>query len=348
VVFSPRYDITAGGIEQLHPFDSTKYSRVAAGLVKAGMVRADGFSRPRQLPLGVLSRVQGPLWLAAMGYGARAMLATEVPLVMLPSWLVWWRVLEPMQLACAGTVCAVELALTRPEGWAVNLGGGFHHARRGYGHGFCVHNDLTLAALHALNGKDATGAAWCGRVLYLDLDVHQGDGFERDLGRDGRVAIVDAFHPGLFPGDDAAAACPAITERGATFHHRSGDDGARFLAWLRRCLPELIAEADPDLVLYNAGTDILEGDPLGGLDMPEAAVRERDAIVFRCCGVGSRGPAKSPAAASDDANDLFRRSGGRRRALAMALSGGYQDLTAGVVVRSLAAVDAELGLSDGP
>ncbi len=341
VVFSPRYDITACGLERAHPFDSTKYSRVFRTLVDAGVLERGEECVPSQLSLAQLTRAQGWWWLARLGYGLRAVMALELPpLGFLPSWAVWWRVLEPMQLASAGTVCAAELALARPSAWAINLGGGFHHARHGFGHGFCVFNDLTMAVQRALDGGFG-----CRRLLYLDLDVHQGDGFERDMGWDPRVAVVDAFHPGLFPGDAAAAACPALAERGARFFHRAGDGGDRFLEWLRTELPRVLAAFDPDLVLYNAGSDVLVGDPLGGMDLPESAVCERDAIVFRCCGVGARGGAASPAlGTSPEGARLFRASGGRRRAVAMALSGGYQSETAGVVARSIAAMDAELGL----
>lgn len=350
VVFSHRYDITACGLESAHPFDSTKYSRVFGMLVDAGVMGRGEECVPLQMSLAQLARGQGWLWLAKLGYGLRAVMALELPpLGFMPSWAVWWRVLEPMQLASAGTVCAAELAMLRPSKWAINLGGGFHHARQGYGHGFCVFNDLTMAARRVLDG-----GVGCRRLLYLDLDVHQGDGFERDLGWDTRVSIIDAYHPGLFPGDIAAAACPAMVERGARFHHRSWDKGRGFLAWLRAELPRVLADFDPDLVLYNAGSDVLVGDPLGNMDLPESAVAERDAIVFRCCGVGARGGGSSAGSGtSEEGARLFRASGGRIRAVAMALSGGYQAETAGVVARSVAAIDEELGLveaarEDGP
>lgn len=332
VVYSKAYDITAGGMEKAHPFDSTKYSKVMHLLQEADFASPAKSFTPVQLPLGVLAQSQSIWWLISLGYGSRAALALELlPLVWLPSWLVWWLVLEPMQLAMAGSVGAVELALERPEGWSINLSGGYHHARRDLGHGFCVHNDLTLAARHAL-------AHGCRRILYLDLDVHQGDGFEWDMGEDERICVLDAFRSDLFPGDEDAAGCAAIVERGQAYHHTPGGKGTRFLSWLERELPRFLREFDPDLVIYNAGTDILDGDPLGGMRIPASGVASRDAIVFRSCGIGYR-HASSPAAKA-----LLDAAGGKKRPVAMMLSGGYQDVTSGVIASSILALDRELGL----
>jgi histone deacetylase 11 len=335
IVFSPQYDITAGGIEKLHPFDSTKYSRVLNGLIDTGVLKQDDVVRPPQLPLGALGQCQTLSWLTSIGFGARAMIALEVPLVFLPGFMVWWRVLEGMQRACAGTVCSVDLAIDGPGKWAINLAGGYHHARRDYGHGFCVHNDLTMAIEHAL---------WkgCERVLYVDLDVHQGDGVEWDCGWDPRVSVVDAFRAGIFPRDVEALDCPALVERGGQFHHPRGSDGRRFMLWLKKHLPLVIREMDPDLIVYNAGTDILDGDPLGGLRIPAETVIKRDLFVFQCSGVGSRGgPHAHPASAAATA---FANSGGKVRPIIMTLSGGYQSVTASVISRSIARMNDELGL----
>lgn len=83
------------------------------------------------------------------------------PLALLPHFLVDRQVLQPMRLHVGGTILAAALAIT--HGWAINLGGGMHHAHRGDGSGWCPYADITLA-IHRLRcawgvlGGGVTGA----------------------------------------------------------------------------------------------------------------------------------------------------------------------------------------------
>jgi len=83
----------------------------------------------------------------------------ELPLCMLPGCMLRWRALHPMLLQTRGTLLASQLALR--TGFAVSLGGGFHHASRSGGHGFCPFNDLTMASDVALGAH----ACWGDRCL---------------------------------------------------------------------------------------------------------------------------------------------------------------------------------------
>ena len=88
----------------------------------------------------------------------------ELPLFFLPGWFLRSQLLEPM---CLGTVGSVESAyLAMNKGWAINLSGGFHHARKDGGEGFCVYPDITFIT-HYL--RHVYGPL---RIMIVDLDAH--------------------------------------------------------------------------------------------------------------------------------------------------------------------------------
>ena len=97
----------------------------------------------------------------------------EVPLFILPAFFLRFRVLNPMMRCALGSVDAAFMALD--HGWAINLGGGYHHASRKDGGGFCIYPDITMIAHYLRKEKRAS------KILIIDLDAHQGNGHERDF-----------------------------------------------------------------------------------------------------------------------------------------------------------------------
>ena len=88
------------------------------------------------------------------------------------------------------------------HGFAVNLGGGFHHANRDGGEGFCIYSDIALA-IHMLRNDGSL--ADDGRVAYVDLDAHQGNGVCHVFRRDDRVFIFDMYNSRIYPVSDVEA-----------------------------------------------------------------------------------------------------------------------------------------------
>jgi acetoin utilization deacetylase AcuC-like enzyme len=88
------------------------------------------------------------------------------------------------------------LALERR--YAINIGGGFHHACSNDGGGFCLYADITLAIKYLLI------SGLIERAMIVDLDAHQGNGHERDFLWDNRVYIMDMFNYEIYPGDFSA------------------------------------------------------------------------------------------------------------------------------------------------
>ena len=189
------------------------------------------------------------------------------PAVMRRIGFPWSRSLVRRTLASVnGTVAASRAALC--DGWAGNLAGGTHHAFRAEGSGFCVFNDIAIAACGLL----AEGTV--GRVAILDLDVHQGDGTASIFHRDQRVLTVSVHGERNFPFRKQQSAVDIPLPDGA------GD--AEYLAAVSDALRS-IADYRPDILFYQAGVDALASDKLGRLSVTGAGLETRDRLVFQAC-----------------------------------------------------------------
>lgn len=96
--------------------------------------------------------------------------------------------------------------------------------------------------------------------MIIDLDAHQGNGHERDFMQDPDVLIIDAYNPDVYPYDFPAR--KAITVDIPVYPN---DNDERYLTKLKDHIPSTVESFQPDFILYNAGTDCLVGDPLGGI-----------------------------------------------------------------------------------
>jgi len=166
--------------------------------------------------------------------------------------------------AISGTLLTTRLALT--HGLACNTAGGTHHAHRGFGSGFCIFNDLAIAAVAA---RQRWGV---GRVLVLDLDVHQGDGTAA-IFRDDKMVYTFSMHCGKnFPLRKQPGDWDIALDVG------TADEG--YLDTLNAVLPDLANVAQPELVLYDAGADVHTEDLLGRLNLNSIGVYKRDRLVL--------------------------------------------------------------------
>jgi acetoin utilization deacetylase AcuC-like enzyme len=168
-------------------------------------------------------------------------------------------------LAPGGTWLAARLALRHR--YAANAAGGSHHALYDTGAGYCVFNDLALAAVRLTDEGDAS------RVLVVDLDVHQGDGTAALTAGRTDIATFSMHAEKNFPARKARSTLDVALADGL------GDDA--YLAALAEHLPPLIDHFTPDLILYQAGVDPHEGDRLGRLALTDAGLDARDRFVIR-------------------------------------------------------------------
>jgi acetoin utilization deacetylase AcuC-like enzyme len=169
--------------------------------------------------------------------------------------------------ATGGTLLTARLALE--HGIACNTAGGSHHASAESGAGFCVFNDVAVAARRLL----AEGAI--GKALVVDLDVHQGDGTAKIFEGDASVFTFSMHAEKNFPARKAASDLDIDLGDG------TGDEA--YLEKLAKILPALIDRVAPDLVFFNAGVDPHADDKLGRLSLTNDGIGRREAYVLGLC-----------------------------------------------------------------
>ncbi len=178
--------------------------------------------------------------------------------------LPWSEVLVARSLATVGGAIASGRAALA-TGLSGQLAGGTHHAHRDFGSGFCIFNDLAVAALTLLEEAAAT------RIAIVDTDVHQGDGNAAILGDDARVFVLSIQGAKNFP----FRRVPSTRDVDLP----DGTEDAAYLAALRDALDEVVAFR-PDLVFFLSGADPLAEDRLGRLSLTHAGLMARDRYVF--------------------------------------------------------------------
>jgi len=180
------------------------------------------------------------------------------------------RILERrIRISSGGTLLAGRIALDK--GIALNTAGGSHHAHRDFGSGYCVFNDVAVAAANLLNEK-AGGDYAVGKILVIDLDVHQGDGTATIFGDDDRVFTLSVHCEKNFPHRKSASDMDIGLEPGF------GDDA--YLDVVDQNIGRLLDRVRPDLIFYNAGVDVFEGDKLGHLSLTRGGIMRRDMAIF--------------------------------------------------------------------
>ena len=164
-----------------------------------------------------------------------------------------------------GTWLAAKLA--RRHGYAANSAAGSHHALHDTGAGYCVFNDLAVAANRLIAEGDAA------RILIVDCDVHQGDG----------TASLTALREDIFTFSIHAEKNFPIRKARSTLDIAlpDGVDDDGYLAVLDLHLPRVLREFGPDLVLYQAGVDPHVDDRLGRLSLSDEGLERRDRFVVR-------------------------------------------------------------------
>jgi acetoin utilization deacetylase AcuC-like enzyme len=152
---------------------------------------------------------------------------------------------------------------------SANLAGGTHHAFRDRGEGYCVFNDVAVAAAVLLRDGDIARAA------VVDCDVHQGNGTAA-IFRDEPAVFTFSLH-----GAKNFPFRKEVSDLDVTFEDGAGDD--EYLTALDEHLPRVLEAHRPDLVFYLAGADPYEGDRLGRLKLTIEGLRARDRRVFDAC-----------------------------------------------------------------
>ncbi|MDB5663131.1 MAG: histone deacetylase family protein [Sphingomonas bacterium] len=253
VVHHPGY-VAPGRPNSGFPFN--KYGLVMIALEQAGAAMT--VHTPAEMPREWLEAVHDPDYVAEV---AGCIVPPE------KERRIGFAVTPPVSrramLSPGGTWLAAKLALR--HGFAANAAGGSHHALHDSGAGYCVFNDLAVAANRLLAEGDAR------RILIVDLDVHQGDGTASLLAGREDVFTLSIHAEKNFPARKARSSLDIGLPDG------TGD--AAYMDVLAGALPRLVADFAPDLILYQAGVDPHGEDRLGRLSLTDQGIEARDRFV---------------------------------------------------------------------
>ncbi|MEO1642266.1 MAG: histone deacetylase [Pseudomonadota bacterium] len=256
LIHHPDYD--ANSVADDHRFPMRKYTLVA------DMLRNQGhrFETPEHASVADLERAHSADYVhAVLTSRIDRKLERKIGFPVTPA------IAARSRASCGGTLYSARRALD--IGAASNLAGGSHHAGPETGAGFCVFNDVAVAALALLAEKSNL------KIAVLDFDVHHGDG----------TALIFADHPQVFttslhcqdnwprtkPPSDLDIGIP----KGTT------DD--EYLSAAETALTQTLDKAKPDLLFYNAGVDPHTEDRLGLLDISDDGLKARERLVAQTC-----------------------------------------------------------------
>ena len=263
------------------PFDISRAGKTRTVLNSMGLLSGNGRSeivpiRPERI---LLKKFHSAHYLHVLKTAAKGHWGTEAVNMGIgtPDCPVFKGMYDCAVLSCGGTLTAAKLILSGATDVAFNPSGGFHHAGPECAAGFCYINDVALACMTlAEEGK---------RVLYLDVDVHHGDGVQNAF-YDCSDVMTISFHESpktLFPGtgfeDEIGTGqgrghCVNVPLPVGTY------DQAYMKAFKAIALP-LIAHYNPDVIVFELGADALAGDPLAHLYLTNNVYTDIISLLMR-------------------------------------------------------------------
>jgi acetoin utilization deacetylase AcuC-like enzyme len=237
-----------------------KFALLLEHLQTLGIANADNTYRPGKARLDLLELAHCPNYLNNFINGNLS--DKEVRRMGLP----WSEGLVKRSLISPnGTFLTASLALR--HGLACHLAGGTHHAHYDFASGYCVLNDLAITALALVR------QAKVKRVLIFDCDVHQGDGTATILQDVTEITTCSIHCEKNFPHRKAVSDIDVEVKKGV------GDQ--EYLQFVSDTLHQALETSQPDLVIFDAGVDVYEDDPLGLLNISLDGIRAREAMVIQ-------------------------------------------------------------------
>lgn len=245
-----------------HRFPMEKYALLPEQLQYEGTVTSENFFQPQIIDEAhIVATHKETYWhkLKHLLLSRAEIRATGFPLSK--------ELVEREIIIAQGTLQASLFALEYQV--AMNIAGGTHHAFSDRGEGFCLLNDIAIAANYLMNQQIVK------QVLVVDLDVHQGNGTAEIFQNNPRVFTFSMHGAKNYPLRKEKSDLDIGLPDGA------GDE--LYLKKLYETLPHLIDQVKPDIIFYQAGVDILETDKLGRLAVSQKGCRERDKFVYENC-----------------------------------------------------------------
>ena len=255
-------EIFAHSLPEGHRFPMAKYDLLPEQLLYEGTISSKNLFAPEPLPEQfILDTHDADYWhrLKNLQLTASEIRKTGFPLSE--------ELVNREVVIMNGTLQAALFALE--YGVGMNIAGGTHHAFTDRGEGFCLLNDIAIAANYLLKYKGFN------RILVVDLDVHQGNGTAQ-IFRDEPRVFTFSMHGGHnypFHKEQSDLDIPLA----------EGTDDRTYLQLLKNTLPRLLDEHEPEFVFFQSGVDVLATDKLGKLGMSIAGCKERDRTVLELC-----------------------------------------------------------------
>lgn len=255
LVYHPGYDLHLGN----HVFPSVKFRLIRDRLLESGDFTEEQILRPDPATREELLLVHTAEWIDALTHGTLTMqqvLRLEIPYSQ--------AMVRAFKLMAGGTILAARLALE--DGASANLGGGFHHAFPRHGEGFCAIHDAAIAV------RVLQQERLIRKALFIDCDVHQGNGTAAIFANDPSVFTISLHQYDNYPFEKMLSSIDV--------HLPDGTDDEIYLARLADVYPVAVDEFRPDLIVYIAGADPYRDDQLGGLNLTMDGLRERDRLIL--------------------------------------------------------------------
>ena len=262
IVYHPHY---VAPLPQGHRFPMVKFQKLYELLLKDGILTPENLYQPEIPDQSLLELVHTPDYIENYCQG------TLDPKAQRRIGLPWSpELVRRTCTAVGGTILTANLALE--YGIACNTAGGTHHAFPDFGSGFCIFNDLAIAA------RVLQKWGLVKQVLIVDLDVHQGDGTAFIFQNDPQVFTFSMHCEINFPSRKQTSDLDVPLPEGL--------DNDGYLQILANYLPDLLSQVKPDLVLYDAGVDTHVGDRLGKLALTDEGLYRRERQVLSTCRAG--------------------------------------------------------------
>jgi acetoin utilization deacetylase AcuC-like enzyme len=244
-----------------HRFPMAKYSGLRERILRDQIVRPEDLHEAPRVSWDDLRLVHTTEYLTAIEHGT---LPRDAQRRIGFPWSP--QMVERARRSVGATLAAARAALD--DGCGANLAGGTHHAFPDRGEGYCVFNDVAVAARVLQRDGHAK------RIAVVDCDVHQGDGTAAIFRDDSTVFTLSVHGAKNYPFNKQTSDFDVELEDG------TGDEP--YLARLTHCL-DIVFDTNPDTVFYLAGADPYEGDRLGRLRLTINGLHRRDTLVFNRC-----------------------------------------------------------------
>lgn len=256
IAWSPNYVLP---LPPNHRFPMSKYEVLPQQLLHEGTVCAENFFAPKPAAEALITRTHDDAYwkrLSTLDLSPQEVRRTGFPLSR--------QLVDREVIIMQGTIECTQHALQ--FGVSMNIAGGTHHAFTNRGEGFCLLNDIAIAANYLLDHQLAK------KILVVDLDVHQGNGTAQIFRNESRVFTFSMHGADNYPlhkeHSDLDIGLP------------NGTDDSFYLKTLDVNLKNLVDTVQPDFIFFQSGVDILDTDKLGKLSITRAGCKQRDRIVL--------------------------------------------------------------------